>query len=223
MTSTSDWNNPTSVTVVAYFSSGVDAQDAINELIDEGFPVDAIGAVLHSGGAAAVDPNAEAPSSPSRPRHDEMTQFGSTASAAGTSGPESDTSGVTPAGLSTGAGTGFTGAPTRPGPIPGSEIPSSIPSERPSSLEPSVGSRATEPASRQDLDVSYGELSASPSPSTTYVPTTESRSEPHSDQSWWDKLKHLFSRDTDRKREPQSDKGATKFGTRRGSARNRRV
>ena len=128
MTSNSDWNYTTSVTVVAYFSSGEDAQNAINELIDERFPADEIGAAFHSGGAAAGEPSAEAASSPIRPRHDEMTQFGSTASAAGTSGAESDTSGVTPAGLSTGAGTGFTGAP-RPGPIPGSEIPSSIPSQ----------------------------------------------------------------------------------------------
>lgn len=37
MTSTSDWNNTESVTTVAYFESGVDAQNAINELVDEGF------------------------------------------------------------------------------------------------------------------------------------------------------------------------------------------
>jgi hypothetical protein len=217
MTSTSDWNNTTSVTAVAYFDSDADAQNAINELVDEGFPVNQIGAVFHSrGGAAAVASEAETAGSPNRSRHEEMTRVGSTASAAGTSGAESDTSGVTPAGLSTGAGTGFTGAP-RPGPIPGSEIPSSVPSELPSGLESSDKPHAygqTQP----DLDASYegSGLTASPS-STEYDREPEGSSErPGSDESWWDKLKHLFSGDTSKKREPRSDKDAANYGTGEG-------
>jgi hypothetical protein len=208
MTPTSNWDNTPGGTVVAYFSNGADAQNAINELVDEGFPVDEIGAVFHSsGGAAGAESSAGATSSPSRPRHDEMAEAGSRSSASGSSGAESGSGGVTPAGLATGMGTGFTGAPTTPGPIPGSEIPSSMPSEIPSTLESSAE------AGQPDLDASYGSLSASPT-SSGYDPTGES--EPRSDESWWDKLKHLFSGETSRKREPQSEKGAAKFGTGEG-------
>ena len=220
MTSTTDWNNTDSSVVVAYFASGQDAQNAINELVDEGFPVDEIGAVFHSrSGATATGSDADpvTTGSPSRPRHDEMAEAGSRSSASGTSGAESGSGGVTPAGLAPGMGTGFTGAPTTPGPIPGSEIPGNIPSELPSSLESSDEPRASDETSRRDLDASYGELSASPS-STGYDPARESASERHSDtgESWWDKLKHIFSGDTGRKREPQSEKGAANFGTGEG-------
>jgi len=205
MTRTSEFN-PGGQTVVAYFESGADAQNAINELVDEGFPADEIGAVFHSrGGAAAAERNAVATGSPSRPRHDEMNQVGSVGSAASTSGAESDTSGVTPAGLATGAGTGFTGAP-RPGPIPGSEIPSTIPSELPSSLESEL---PKEKKIRQDLDASYGGLTAAPS-SAHYDRTRGSAT---SDDSWWEKLKHVFSGE---KRQPQSEKSAANFGTGEG-------
>jgi len=129
MMSHNDWNSSTSGTVVAYFASGEDAQNAINELVDEGFPVSEIGAAFHGNSA----PSATVSGSPSRPFHDEFPTMGSTASGAGVSGAESDTSGVTPAGLSTGSGTGFAGA-SRPGPIPGSEIPDNLPREIPSTL-----------------------------------------------------------------------------------------
>ena len=215
MTSTGDWNDTRSVTVVAYFSSDEDAQNAINELVDEGFPVDEIGAVFHSrGGAAGAGSEAGTTSSPTRSHHDEMTQFGSTGSAAGTAGAESNTSGVTPAGLSTGMGTGFTG-PQRPGPIPGSEIPSSIPSELPSGLE-SSDKPPVYGQTQPDLDSSYagGGLTASPA-STEYDRAREASSErcTSSGESWWDKVKHLFSGDTGKKRKPRSDKGAASFGT----------
>ncbi|HTD56149.1 MAG TPA: hypothetical protein VK670_12255 [Silvibacterium sp.] len=215
MTSTSNWNNTSGFTVVAYFSSAEDAQNAINELVDADFAADQIGAVFHSrGGAAAAGLDTGSHSSPNRPHHDEMTQVGSIGSAAGTSGAESDTSGVTPSGLSTGGGTGFTGA-SRPGPIPGSEIPRNLSSGSSSSVE-STGASSTSGLSQRELDESYGELSAAPS-SVEDVDTSESaerRTDFH--ESWWDKLKHVFSGDAERKREPQAEKGAANFGTGEG-------
>lgn len=216
MTSTSDWNNTSGVTVVAYFSSAEDAQNAINELIDADFAVDQIGAVFHSrGGAAAAGFETETSSSPSRPYHDEMTQVGSIGSAAGTSGAKSDTSGVTPAGLSTGAGTGFSGA-SRPGPIPGSEIPRSLYSES-SSRVGSTGTPLPPGQSEREMDESYGELSAKPT-SVDYDRTRESTSEwrAGSHESWWNKMKHVFSGDAERKREPQADQSAANYGTGEG-------
>ncbi|HTY82659.1 MAG TPA: hypothetical protein VMB19_00495 [Silvibacterium sp.] len=209
MISTSDSNSTASGTVVAYFASGQDAQSAINELVDEGFPVDEIGAAFHSRGASGAT-SETGTISPTRHRHDEMNQVGSVASGAGTSGAESGTSGVTPAGLATGAGTGFTGAP-RPGPIPGSEIPSYIPSELPSGIASSNTPRTVE-EERLKHDASYANLSASPAPSGTGWTGTE----PRAGESWWDKLKDVFSGKTHGKREPQSDKGAANFGTGEG-------
>jgi len=43
MTSNTDWNSSTSGTVVAYFTNGEDAQNAINALMDEGFAINDIG------------------------------------------------------------------------------------------------------------------------------------------------------------------------------------
>ena len=213
MTSTRDLNNTSGVTVVAYFSSAENAQNAINELVDEGFAADQIGAVFHSrGGAATAGAEAGATSSPSRPYHDEISQVGSVGSAAGTSGAESDTSGVTPAGLSTGAGTGFAGA-SRPGPIPGSEIPRNLPPESVSRVG-STGAPRSSGQSQRELDESYGELSAVPSSVDDDLTTdTSGERRAGSHESWWDKLKHIFSYDTERKREPQPDKTAAKYGT----------
>ena len=199
----SDWNSETSGTVVAYFSNGEDAQNAINELVDEGFPVSEIGAAFHGSATAS----AGVTGSPSRPVHDEVSTMGSTASGAGVSGAESDTSGVTPAGLSTGAGTGFAGA-SRPGPIPGSEIPGNLPHEVPSTLRS---------ASTAPLSESTG-MGVAPTPATTVPVHHEHRS--HENASWWDKLKHLFSgesgADTSVRSAPVSDAGSRKFGTGEG-------
>ena len=198
----SDWNSETSGTVVAYFSNGEDAQNAINELVDEGIPVSEIGAAFHGSAAAS----AGATESPTRPVHENPSNMGSTASGAGVSGAESDTSGVTPAGLSTGSGTGFAGA-GRPGPIPGSEIPGNLPHEVPSTLR----SASTAPLSDTGMGVA-----ATPA---TAVPVHHEHHS-HENASWWDKLKHLFSgesaADTSVRRAPVSDAGSRKFGTGEG-------
>jgi len=203
MTSNSDWNTETGGTVVAYFSNSDDAQNAINELIDEGFPISEIGAAFHSTRTMSAAPTG----APSRPYRDEFPTMGSTASGAGVSGAESDTSGVTPAGLSTGAGTGFTGA-SRPGPIPGSEIPDNLPNEVPSSLR----SSSTAPISE-----STG-VTPAYSPAVERAAYREDRSQPEA--SWWDKLKHLFSgesrTDPSVRRAPGAEAGSRKFGTGEG-------
>jgi len=203
MTTNSDWNTETGGTVVAYFSNSDDAQHAINELIDEGFPINEIGAAFHSTRTMSAAPTG----APSRPYRDEFPTMGSTASGAGVSGAESDTSGVTPAGLSTGSGTGFAGA-SRPVPIPGSEIPDNLPSEVPSSLR----SSSTAPISE-----STG-VTPAYSPAVERTAYREDRSQPEA--SWWDKLKHLFSgeskADLSARRAPASEVTDRKFGTGEG-------
>lgn len=120
--------------VAGYFRNGEDAHRAILELRDQGFQVNEIGAAFHARSLAAEVP-------PSIGNFDVRSATNSDTTIAGAG---SGTSGVTPMGLSTGAGTPFAGAPTSPGPIPGSKIPSSlpreIPSELPSDLAPNAAS-----------------------------------------------------------------------------------
>ncbi|MGB7189201.1 MAG: hypothetical protein WBD10_03625 [Acidobacteriaceae bacterium] len=130
-------------TVAAYFANGEDAHRAIQELVDEGFDANQIGAALHSSAMAGF-------SSPfaGRPVNDlPIRPLGGPA--ASNAGPKSDTSAVFPWGLSTGGGTPFAGSPTRPGPIPGGEIPSTLPHEIPSELPHEIPSElASDSASR---------------------------------------------------------------------------
>ena len=105
------------------------------------------------------------------------------------SGPASDTRAVTPAGLSTGSGSVISGA-GRPGPIPGSEIPHHRKTE--------IGSTGTV---------------ANP------LPATGGFHEPRNENSWWEKLKHIFSSDSeekDRRREGIVDSTSMNFGTGEG-------
>ena len=102
MTSNRDLNSSTSGTVVAWFESGEDVQRAIDELLNEGFPVNEIGAAFHSGASAS----ALSSGSPARPFIDDTpSTIGDVGSGTTISGASSDTSGVTPSGLSTGSGT----------------------------------------------------------------------------------------------------------------------
>lgn len=212
MTSTSDWNSSTGGTVVAYFSNGEDAQNAINELVDKGFPVNDIGAAFHTASATPGSSTGSSTGSPARPLHDQESNVGSIGSGAGVAGAESGTSGVTPAGLSTGAGTGFSGA-SRPGPIPGSEIPATLPTSTPSTLRSSTTAPISEnPGSRS------APISGQPVAHERDYERHQERRADH-DISWWDKLKHLFSGEseagTSTRREPASE-SSRKFGTGEG-------
>jgi hypothetical protein len=83
------------------------------------------------------------------------------------SGPTSGTSAVTPAGLSSDSGCVISGA-GRPGPIPGSDIPHH---------------RSTGPVETTSTE-------------TNPLPATGGFHETHDENSWWQKLKNLFSSDT---------------------------
>jgi len=105
------------------------------------------------------------------------------------SGPASDTRAVTPAGLSTGSGSVISGA-GRPGPIPGSDIPHH---------------RKTE----------IGSTGAVANP----LPATGGFHEPRDENSWWEKLKHIFSSDSEKNRRRDEgivDSSSMNFGTGEG-------
>ncbi|MGC2619987.1 MAG: hypothetical protein WA414_13165 [Acidobacteriaceae bacterium] len=111
-------NNTDDRIVVGYFTRSADASRAINELIDEGFQIAEIGAAFRTSRAgleAAEGGRSKGISNPN------PAVTGSVGGAA------SHDEAVTPAGLAPGSGNAFPGA-SRPGPITGSEIPSTIPS-----------------------------------------------------------------------------------------------
>ncbi len=200
MTNEIGLKNTADGTVAAYFRSGQDAHLAITELLDNGFSAGDVGAAFHSGisegriaGSAEADLNVRS------------TGSGTVGSAAAIAGPASNTGAVTPAGLQTGGGTITSGA-GRPGPIPGSDIPGSLPTEIPSSL-PTAADVRTE---RAQTDAQY-------------YPGTGGIHETHheEDESWWTKLKHIFSSDSSEgtrvgRREAVADKSSTNFGTGEG-------
>jgi hypothetical protein len=135
--------------IVGYFSNGADASRAINELIDEGFAAAEIGAAFRS------------------PRMGmEVAEGGrgrsvireNPALTGSVGGPASHDQAVQPAGLAPGSGNAFP-APAQPGPIPGSEIPSTLkhdlPHDLPSTLrhESEIGTAPAAPvaATRERL------------------------------------------------------------------------
>jgi hypothetical protein len=110
--------------VVGYFSKSADASRAINELIDEGFEVAEIGAAFRTtraGLEAAEGGRGKGMSSPNP------------AVSGSVGGPASRDEAVTPAGLAPGSGAAFP-APSKPGPISGSGIPSTLRHDIPSTL-----------------------------------------------------------------------------------------
>lgn len=126
--------------VVGYFVNGVDASRAISELLDEGFLAAEIGAAFRTPVSGM-----------------EVTEGGrlrgavaeNPATAGSVSGPASHDQAVTPAGLAPGSGNAFP-APSKPGPIPGGELPSTLrhelPHELPSILHPSRPMMDSSPA-----------------------------------------------------------------------------
>lgn len=198
-------NDLSSNTVAAYFANGEDAHRAINELLDEGFSPKEIGAAFHShssgaaSGRSSQKPVAEvSEKSPLPPAGPADTP---------PAGAASGTGAVFPWGLSTGGGTPFAGA-DQPGPIPGSDIPSNLPREIPSELASDSGrTGATRPASSAPVSSTGSRFSDTGSSETV------------ADESWWDKLKHVFGggeRTATGRREPASDKDALNYGTGEG-------
>jgi hypothetical protein len=190
--------------VVGYFSQGEDAQRAIDDLLTAGFRPSEIGAAFHSGAASSSVAQTSADNRELRP------VVGPNAPGAGStvSGAASDSSAVTPAGLSTGGGTVESGA-GRPGPIPGAEIPSSIPSTLPHTIQSSLPS-TLHPNPSAPL----------PSQAAVAYPATGGFHEDRKkDQTgWFEKLKHVFGGDSDSSRVTPNvvDKTSTNFGTGEG-------
>lgn len=118
--------NLTGTTVVAHFADGDDAHRAILELRDMGFDASTIGAAFHSNPGNTSEGKVNE-------RFNTIGKIGSSSEAGGAT---SDTSAVTPSGLSTGAGSIGAGA-SRPGAIPGGEIPSTLPHLIPSMFDSS--------------------------------------------------------------------------------------
>lgn len=118
--------------VVGYFADGLNAYRAVTELIDEGFNASEIGAAFRARRAVAarLKSNAETGGI------EELAER-NPATSGSIGGPASGDEAVQPAGLAPGSGNAFP-APVGPGPIPGSEIPSSLPRDLPSQL-PSQG------------------------------------------------------------------------------------
>jgi hypothetical protein len=112
--------------VVGYFTSGADASRAINELIDEGFRPAEIGAAFRSSGASA-------PAMEVKDGGRSRSFAENPASTGSVGGPSSHDEAVTPAGLAPGSGASFPAA-SKPGPIPGGEIPSTLPHDLPHEL-----------------------------------------------------------------------------------------
>jgi hypothetical protein len=199
-------------TVVGYFADGEDAHRAINDLLAEGFRPREIGAAFHSGLASGVANPANGPISGIDTEMHPVVGPNAVRSGSSTSGAASDSSAVTPAGLSTGGGTATSGA-ERPGPIPGAEIPSGLPSTlphtihstMPSTLHPNPDAplESAQPVANYPATGSFHEAQRGAAPN------------------WWEKLKHVFGSDEDSpagrtRREGVTDKTSSNFGTGEG-------
>ncbi len=115
--------------VVGYFADGGDAYRAINDLIDEGFSASDMGAAFRTRRAGQRESAAVG----EMRNINELTKTNPAVSGS-VGGPASGDEAVTPAGLAPGSGNSFPGAPSTPGPIPGSEVPSTLPHDLPETL-----------------------------------------------------------------------------------------
>jgi len=142
--SSSNWSNAgrtgqTKETVAGYFANADDATNAIHELVDDGFPINEIGAAFHDA-SLQQERGSSAPSggSTSRSIEGDFPLQSKKDRVGNLTGVTSGTDAVRPWGLFTGGGKQFMGA-ERPGPITGSEVPPDIPRELPSDLAPEQG------------------------------------------------------------------------------------
>lgn len=193
-------------TVVGYFADEEDAHRAINDLLVEGFRPSEIGAAFHINETQAADNDVTTVDAEIRPA------TGPNAPGAGSTiaGAASDSSAVTPAGLSTGGGTPISGA-DRPGPIPGAEIPGGIPRTLPHTIQSTLPSTLhPNPAAPLPTQaVSY--------PATGGFQETKKNTESRR----WEKLKHIFGSDKsspvdNAPRSSVADKSSMNFGTGEG-------
>lgn len=140
--------------VAGYFAKAEDANQAIRELMDDGFGLSEIGAAFHSGSSRGRGSGPTSPSSTATAAAPTTRNPGSGEDVGDfplrsegnqelhPAGASSDTEAVSPWGLFTGGGTPFAGA-SRPGPITGSEVPRDLPRDLPSELGSGGESRAS--------------------------------------------------------------------------------
>lgn len=125
--------------VAGYFARHEDANQAIRELMDEGFGLSEIGAAFHDA-SLQQDRGSATPAGGSIegdfPLQSKKDRVGNL------TGVTSGTQAVRPWGLFTGGGKQFMGA-ERPGPITGSEVPPDLPRDVPSDLDAKGESRAS--------------------------------------------------------------------------------
>jgi hypothetical protein len=167
--------------VVAYFADGAHASRAINELIDEGFNASEIGAAFRTrrtgsgAGTVAGERDLEDPALGTMTGRTEENP----AVSGSVGGVASHDEAVAPAGLAPGSGNAFP-APSRPGPIPGGELPRTLPHDLPSTLASDLPSTLRDNEER---------VAAMPPVTTTAV--SEERPAAR-EESWWEHVKHAF-------------------------------
>jgi len=222
--------------VIGLFSNGNDAQQAIGELREQGFRPSQIGAAFRETAVGSEFDSSERNRAQSSHGiqdvsvgHNltERSYSGSSSLDTGSlGGPASGSNAVTPAGLSTGSGTGISGAGL-PGRIPGSDIPRSISNDESSDVR---GTSRVEQSEewRNDLrsdrvmDIAPGgsgsDVTTLPASSSTPSEAERLNRNPNENESWWEKLKHFFTDDesTSTKATDEKAKSERKFGTGEG-------
>ncbi len=224
--------------VIGLFSNGNDAQQAIGELREQGFKIDQIGAAFRETAVGSEFGNSERNSTqPSHGIRDvsvghnltESSYSGSSSLDSGSlGGPASGSNAVTPAGLGTGSGMGISGA-GHPSRIPGSDIPRSISNDDPDDAK-SMSPIGSDEKRQQDLrpdrviDIAPGGTGPdvttvpNPTPSATHSEAEQLNKHPHEHESWWEKLKHVFTDDESTIKNVTGDKrnSEARFGTGEG-------
>jgi hypothetical protein len=224
--------------VIGLFSSGNDAQQAIGELREQGFRSNQIGAAFRETAVGSEYGSSERNRAQSphgiqdvSVGHNltERSYSGSSSLDTGSlGGPASGSNAVTPAGLSTGSGAGVSGAGLT-GRIPGSDIPRSISNKdandvgRTPDVEPGEEWQGDLRSDRV-IDIAPGGSGSdvttmpNPTPRATYSEAERLNKRPHENESWWEKLKHLFTDDesTAARMADEKAKSEQKFGTGEG-------
>ena len=219
--------------VIGLFGNGNDAQQAIGELREQGFKTNQIGAAFRETAVGSEFGNPERNRAQSNQGIQDVSvghnltdrsYSGSSSFDTGSlGGPASGSNAVTPAGLSTGSGTGVSGA-GRPGPIPGSDIPRSIANNAADDLRRTRENWQQDTRQDRVMDIAPGGSGSdvttlpNPTPTATYNEAERLNKNPHEHEGWWEKLKHLFSDDESASSKIASDKtkNETKFGTGEG-------
>lgn len=144
--------------VVGYFSDGAEAYRAINELIDEGFEASEVGAAFRTPRAGAGVVAAEGASGEMKGVRELTEKNPAVSGSIGGAGSHDEA--VTPAGLAPGSGNAFPAPPSKPGPIPGGEIPSTLrhdlPHDLPATSAAPAGTQRTRDRWLGRLDERYG-------------------------------------------------------------------